>query len=572
MGKAGSEEFVIPVSYGSTEEIETGRWSSLKPETLAMTPPCREACPIGTDIPLFLHFIERGRYAEALSTILIENPFPGVCGRVCYHPCEAGCNRAQYDESVSIQVLERFVSSITSEGVYIHTAASADPKKIAIIGSGPAGLSCAYFLALLGHHPTIFEAKKEPGGVMRWGIPPFRLPKAALKKDLQRILALPIELRTNCRAGKDVTLDELDRFDAVFLSPGAEVNALLSVEGENLEGVWNGGEFLERINAGEKVKLGKNTIVVGGGNTAMDVARSARRLGSSVTVAYRRTRDEMPAIRDEIDEAEQEGIGFKFLIQPKKIRRKRGGKLEVTSQCMRLSTPDKDNRRKAVPIKGEFIKLEADNVISAVGESVNLSWIPESLTRDGLIATEASSKFFAGGDAVLQPRSIATAIAAAKRAAISMDLMFRGIQDVETISKIRTGGKGSLSFGAYVRAREKGEWPEAKDVISYGQIKTLYFEKSERVKARKLGNEKRLKSFLEVNLGTNAEKALLSASRCYSCGMCNACYNCFYFCPEGAISIDPDNRTRAVDFTHCKGCGTCMRACPRNAVEMRDLP
>jgi NADPH-dependent glutamate synthase beta subunit-like oxidoreductase len=569
MGKAGSEEFVIPVSYGSTEEIETGRWSSLKPQALVMTPPCQEACPLGTDIPLFLHLVDQGKYAEALSTILVENPFPGVCGRVCYHPCEVSCNRAQYDEAVSIQVLERFVSSITSEHIYIHTDASINPKGIAIIGSGPAGLSCAYFLALLGHHPTIFEAKKEPGGVMRWGIPQFRLPKSALKKDIKRILALPIELRTNCRVGKDLTLDELDRFDAVFLSPGAEVNALLSIEGENLEGVWKGGELLERINAGEKIKLGEKTIVVGGGNTAMDVARSALRLGSKVTIAYRRTRDEMPAIRDEINEAEEEGIDFRFLMQPKKIRRIRSGKLEVTFQRMKLGAPDKDNRRKAVPIRGEFLKLEADNLISAVGESVNLSWVPEALIKDGLIATEASSRIFAGGDAVLQSRTIATAIAAAKRAAISMDLMFRGIQDREVISRIRNGNKGSLSIKAYLQAREKGEWPIAKDVISQEQIKTLYFEKSERVRARKLGHEKRLKSFLEVNLRTSAGKALLSASRCYSCGTCNACYNCFYFCPEGAISINPDQRTRTVDFTHCKGCGTCMRACPRNAVEMR---
>jgi NADPH-dependent glutamate synthase beta subunit-like oxidoreductase/Pyruvate/2-oxoacid:ferredoxin oxidoreductase delta subunit len=571
MAKDFSGEFVIPISYGSTEVIETGQWSSLKPQTLAMMPPCREACPIGTDIPLFLHFVGQGKYAEALSTILMENPFPGVCGRVCFHPCEANCNRAQYDESVSIQMLERFVSSVTSGNVHLHPVANPDPRKIAIIGAGPAGLSCAYFLALLGHYPTVFEARKEPGGVMRWGIPQFRLPKTVLKREIKRILALPIELRTGCRMGKDLTFDELDRFDAVFLSPGAGLNALLLIEGESLEGVWNGGEFLERINAGEKVRLGKKTIVIGGGNTAMDVARSALRLGSRVTIAYRRTRGEMPAIPDEIHEAEEEGIEFRFLAQPAKIKRIRGGKLEVTFHRMKLGAPDGSKRRRAVPIKGEFLKLEADSVISAVGELVDLSWLPERLGREGLIAPDSSSGVFAGGDAVRQSRTIATAIAAAKRAAISMDLFFRGIQDREALSKIKTGNKGSLSMEAYLQAREKGTWPEAQDVITHRGINTLYFDKSGRVETRKLGREKRRRSFLEVNLGTDAGRAATSALRCYSCGTCNACYNCFYFCPEGAIAINADQRTRTVDLAHCKGCGTCVKACPRNAAAMKDL-
>ncbi len=571
-GKADSTTYVIPISYGSTEVIETGKWSNLKPHPLAMTPPCREACPIGTDIPLFLHLIERGKYAEALSGILVENPLPGVCGRVCFHPCEAHCNRSQYDEPVSIQMLERFASGVRSRHIYVHTSASLTPSKIAVIGSGPAGLSCAYFLALLGHHPTIFEAKKEPGGVMRWGIPPFRLPKNVLKREIQRILNLPIELRTNCRIGKDLAFDELERFDAVFLSPGAELSALLSIEGEELEGVWKGGEFLERINAGERINLGRRTIVAGGGNTAMDVARSALRLGASVTIAYRRTRAEMPAINDEIREAEEEGVEFCFLVQPQKIRRTREGTLEVNFQRMQLSTPDESNRRRAIPVEGEFVTLEADSLISAAGESVDLSWIPRSLARDGLIAPGESSRIFAGGDAVLQPRTIATAIAAAKRAAISMDLFFRGIEDRQALSKIRIGNKGSLSMEAYLQARETGKWPEAKEIIPHERINLLYFEKSWRGNARKLKHEKRLKSFLEVNLGTKAGKAVTAASRCYSCGTCNACLNCFYFCPEGAIYINAEQRTRTVDLAHCKGCGTCMRACPRSAVGMGELP
>lgn len=572
MGKKSLHVPLIPISYGSTASIETGKWSSSKPNTISMIAPCQESCPIGTDIPLFMQYIEQGRYADALSTILTENPFPGVCGRVCFHPCEKNCNRTHFDEPVSIQMLERFVSSLDSGAISLQPIAQKTPKKIAIIGSGPAGLSCAYFMALLGHHPTVFEARREPGGVMRWGIPRFRLPRTVIKKEIGRILELPVKLRTNCRAGKDVTFEELDRFDAVFLSPGAGVNALLAVDGEHLPGVWSGGDFLEQINAGERVRLGKTTIVIGGGNTAMDVARAAVRLGSSVTVAYRRTRDAMPAIPDEVREAEEEGVAFQFLLQPVSIRRSRGKKLRVTFQRMKLAASDRSHRPRVLPVKGEMVTLEADSVIGAVGEIVDVSWIPEKLVDNGLIRNGVDPRIFAGGDAAAQPRTVADAIAAGKRAAISMDLQFLGIRDRDAAGEFVTGRKGSVSMNAYLRFRKEGKRPEPKDVVSETQIHTLYFDKSRRVAAGKLRDDNRRKTFREVNLAPDTARALLSASRCFSCGQCNACYNCFYFCPEGAIVIHRDQRTRTVDLAHCKGCGTCAKACPRNAVEMRDLP
>jgi len=571
MGREDSENFVIPISYGSTESIETGQWSSKKPRTRQLVPPCQEACPAGTDIPRFVHLVEKGKYREALSAILVENPFPGVCGRVCYHPCEAGCNRASYDESVSIQMLERFVSSLKSGDLpRLQPVPNEAPRRVAIIGSGPAGLSCAYFLALLGHHPVIFEARDEPGGVLRWGIPPFRLPKAVLKKEVRRILALPIELKTGCRVGRDVALDELDWFDAVFLSPGAELNAQLSIEGQDLEGVWDGGEFLMAVNSGRDISLGAETLVIGGGNTAIDVARSALRLGSSVTIAYRRTWDAMPAIRDEVSEAEEEGIRFTFLVQPVSIHRTGDGRLSVTFQRMEPGAPDGSGRPRAVPVEGEYATVQADSVISAVGERVDLSWIPEKLAGGGLVDPDPDAGIFAGGDAARQPRTIVNAIASAKRAAISMDLSFRGIRDRGALSQLRTGGKGSISMAAYLEARASGVWPEIKDVATGDRINTLFFEKSGRVRSRKLG-KKRLKSFLEVNLSPDARMALRSASRCYSCGRCNACLNCYYFCPEGVISVDVEQCTRTIDDAHCKGCGTCATACPRTAVEMKDL-
>ncbi|MGZ3535686.1 MAG: NAD(P)-binding protein [Thermodesulfobacteriota bacterium] len=567
-----SSEFVIPISYGSSEITQTGKWGFQKPETVFMTAPCQEACPAGINIPQFLYFANEGLHGEALLTILKESPFPGICGRVCLHPCELNCNRAQFDESVSIHTIERYVSDATSNEMIELLPLSAGNSNVAVVGAGPAGLSCAYFLSLLGHHVTIFEARKEPGGVVRWGIPDYRLPKSILKREIQRILSLPIELKTGIEIGKDISFDELSQFDAIFLSPGAGINVPLFLQGEKRGQIWKGGEFLERINSKERIKLGKETIVIGGGNTAMDVARSALRLGSRVTVAYRRTRDEMPAIKDEIEEAEGEGAQFKFLVQPVKVNILKNKKLSVKFQCMKLSRRDQSGRQKAIPLKGKFITLETDHLITAVGEQVDLSWLPEELIKNQLIERKRSSKIFAGGDAVDQPRTIVTAIGAGKRAAISIDSFLRGNDEDSILSKIRVGSKGSLSMEAYLRGRENGDWPQVKKVVPYEEINTLFFEPSKRARVRKRNRDRVLKSFSEVNLGYGAKEAKFSASRCFSCGTCNYCYNCYYFCPEGAISLNPAQRARTVDFDHCKGCGTCAKACPRSVVEMRELP
>lgn len=568
-----SSELVIPISYGSTEAIETGKWGFQKPQTSFMTAPCQEACPAGNPISQFLYLAGEGRYDDALQALLKENPFPGVCGRVCFHACETDCNRSQYDESVSIRAMERYVSDAALNQLpELKPIRNKDSKKVAIVGAGPAGLSCAYFLSLLGHQATIFESQKEPGGVMRWGIPGYRLPKSVLKKEIQRIFCLPIELKTGIKVGEDLSFDELMRFDAVFLSPGARLNAPLSIEGEDLKRVWKGGDFLERMHSKDKVSLGKETLVIGGGNTAMDVARSALRLGSKVTVAYRRTRNEMPAIHDEIVEAEQEGVGFEFLIQPVKVSLLKNRKLAVKFQRTKLGGPDQSGRPKANPVKGKFLTVEADYLITAVGEQVDLSWIPRELVKDGLIGVNPPSKIFAGGDAVDQPRTIVTAISGGKRAAIAIDIHRKGDSQSEVFSKIRLGNKGSVSMEAYLSGKGGRKWTEPLEVVSYEKLNTLFFEPKNRVRMRQLSLGRRLKDFSEVNAGFSSEEALLSASRCFSCGTCNYCYNCYFFCPEGAIFLDPAHQTKTVDLEHCKGCGTCARSCPRNVVEMKEVP
>jgi len=537
-----------------------------------MTAPCQEACPAGNPIPQFLYLASEGRNEEALETLLKENPFPGVCGRVCFHPCENDCARSQYDEPVSIHAMERYVSDAASNHLpALKPTRNRDSKKVAIVGAGPAGLSCAYFLTLLGHRVTLFEAQKELGGVMRRGIPEYRLPKSVVKMEVQRILNLPIDVKTGVRVGKDFSFEELNQFDAIFLSPGAGLSVPLSLEGEDLKRVLRGGDFLERINSKDKVTLGKEALVIGGGNTAMDVARSALRLGARVTVTYRRTRAEMPAIQDEIVEAEGEGVRFEFLIQPVKVSLLKNKRLAVRFQRMKLNGLDQSNRPKAIPIKGKFLTLEADHLITAVGERLDLSWIPQDLIKNGLIDVNPSPKIFAGGDAVDQPRTIVTAISAGKRAAISMDLHMRREPLHKIFSKIRVGNKGSVSMEAYLSGRNGGNWSEPKGIISYQQINTLYFEHSKRMEMRKLDHDKALGSFSEVNMGFTSDEARISASRCFSCGACNYCYNCYFFCPEGVILLDPLHQTKTVDLEHCKGCGTCAKVCPRYVVFMKEL-
>lgn len=571
-----SREFVIPISYGSTEVIETGKWGFQKPHSVFMTAPCQEACPVGNQIPQFLYMAGEGRYDEALQTLLKENPFPGVCGRVCFHPCEAECNRASYDEPVSICAMERYVFDATSDhAAGMEPLSNGEAGEVAVVGSGPAGLSCAYFLRLLGHRVTLFETKNEPGGVMRWGIPEYRLPKPVLRKEIERVLGLGIEIKTGIRIGRDLSPADLNRFDAIFLSPGAGLNLPMDIEGENAEQVWQGKGFLERINSGDPIKLGREVIVVGGGNTAMDVARSVIRLGAKATLAYRRTRAEMPASPEEVREAEEEGTCFEFLIQPIRISRLENGRLSVTFRRMRLGDPDQSKRPKAIPIEGGFVTLEADHLVTAVGEGIDLSGWPQDLIKNGLIdggyfRSAKQGKIFAGGDAVDQPRTIAHAIASGKRGAISIDLCLKGCDEEGVLSRIRVGNRGSLSMEAYLSGRKDGHWPEVKEVVPYDRINTLYFKPSKRATMEKLDLGLALRGFAEVNLGLPPDEAGFSASRCFSCGTCNYCYNCYFFCPEGVISLDPLHQAKTVDLDHCKGCGTCAKACPRSAVEMKE--
>lgn len=569
-------EPVIPIAYGSTEIVETGKWGYQKPEDRTFTAPCQEACPAGNPIARFLYQATQKRYEEALLSLLRENPLPGTCGRVCFHPCEGDCNRSHFDEPVSVHALERYVFDVTSRlSPRLDPIDHPNPQPVAVVGGGPCGLSAAYFLTLLGHRVTLFEATKDLGGMMQWGIPDYRLPKGVLRKEIKRILALGIEVQRGVRVGKEISFQGLGNFKAVFLSPGAGLSRSLSIGEEEIHGIWKGLDFLRQIHSGKKVRLGKEIVVLGGGNTALDAARVARRFGSRVVVIYRRTKAEMPAFEEELQEAEEEGIGFEFLLQPVKMELVGRRRVRITFQRMKLGRRDQTGRRRAIPVDGSFVTREADGVVVAVGDDVDGSSIPPGLMEKGTIGVDAYLRtnrmpFFAGGDAVDQPRTVVTAIAAGKRGALSIDLYLRGLSPETVFPRIAVGRKGALSLEAYRVGIETGRFPERGEVVLHDRLHSLFFQPSKRITPRRRIAEDALSGFREVRLGLSHKEAEVSARRCFSCGTCNYCLNCYFFCPEGVIALDPVAEMKRVDLVHCKGCGTCAQSCPRSAIRMRE--
>ncbi len=401
--------------------------------------PCQNTCPAGTNVPGFIQLMLEGKYAKAYEMNLVDNPFPSVCGRVCDHPCEYRCQRAQFDEPISIRELKRFCADTALARKHIPELPKLKPtgRRVAIVGGGPAGLSAAYFLARLGHQPTVFEASEELGGMMRWAIPRYRLPFEGLEREIQNILDQGVAVRLNCTVGRDVTLPDLTKgYDAVFVAVGAQRDQRLGLEGEDLPGIRPGLKLLEEVNHGGRPHLGTRVLVIGGGNVAVDVARIAKRLGAeTVTICYRREKDDTPAYPEECDAARLEGITFHFLIAPERILVQDGRAIGVRFRKMRLSRYDTDGRRRPEPT-GESIELLGDTIVTAIGQVVDPSFtdgMSEALVgARGMIVPEnyplatASPKLFAGGDAVSGPASVIDAIAQGKRAARSIDCSLMG--------------------------------------------------------------------------------------------------------------------------------------------------
>lgn len=465
--------------------------------------PCQNACPANVDIPIYVDLIRQKKYTEAYETIKEENPLPIVCGRVCNHPCEGKCNRGKLDEPIAIRELKRFASDYVLQHGFPKEEAPAQKKdaKVAVIGSGPAGLTCAYYLAKKGYPVTIFEALPVAGGMLAVGIPEYRLPKDLLQKEIDTIKALGVEIRTNCALGRDITLAQLkeEGYKAFFVAVGAHRDLKLGIEGEELEGVMPGATFLRKVNLGEKMDLtGRSVIVVGGGNVAIDAARTALRLGAKeVQLVYRRQKQDMPALRDEIAEAEKEGILIHCFTNPKRILGENGRVTGVECLRMRGGEFDRSGRRTPVPVEGSEFILPADFVISAIGQTVDRDLAQAAgieVSKYGTVVTAPKSSLtsvagvFAAGDCVTGPATVVEAIQGGKRAAGEIDKFL--------------GGDG-IVVPTKARVRKlSGELME---------------KEHPRIKPAALAPEKRLGGFAEVELGYTEEQAVQEACRCLRC-------------------------------------------------------
>jgi 2-oxoacid:acceptor oxidoreductase delta subunit (pyruvate/2-ketoisovalerate family) len=571
--KGASEMPMISISLGDMEWNKTGAWRAQRPFYEDKTPPCSAACPAGNDIAAFIQKITQGDFEGAWNLIKEENPFPGICGRVCFHPCESKCNRGDYDEPIAIHALERFVSDVASNlNKKIEKVSGVKKEKIAIIGSGPAGMSCAYHLAKLHYDVTVFESSSSAGGMLRSGIPSYRLPKNVLDREISNIEALGVEIRTGILFGEDLKLDGLKDYQAIFIATGAHRGRGLLIPGEKEKGVVSGLDLLRKINLGKKVKLGDKMAIIGGGNTAIDVARSVIRMGKKATILYRRSKEEMPAFEEEMMEAIEEGVKIRYLVNPIRIQQKECLK---RLECLRMELGEKDEsgRRRPVPIPHSNFFIEADNVIIAAGEEIEVSFLPKGMERrEGIVLTQRDGStgikgIFAGGDLTSNQRTVAHVIGSGKKAALAIDCYLKGMDSEEAIRQILIGEGPSLSIFRHLHPGERMMNPH---VVTFEELNMDYFEPSKRYTESKGLVKKRIKGFEEVTSTFTEGTALEEAERCFSCGTCNECENCYVFCPDASIIKTKQILSHQVDYDFCKGCGICFSECPRGVISLKE--
>ena len=532
--------FAITLDVASSLGNRTGSWRTERPVYVDRMPPCNNACPAGENIQSWLYQAEDGGYEAAWRALMRDNPFPAVMGRVCYHPCEDACNRASLDHAVGIDSVERFLGDTAiAHGWRVDVTVPWSGKRVLVVGAGPSGLSAAHHLRLMGHDVTVFDAGAQPGGMMRFGIPRYRLPREVLDAEISRIIEMGVHMVL------DRTVDNLEAtirdgaFDAAFVAVGAHIGRHADIPAGDAARIVDAVSMLRGMEGEERPLLGRRVVVYGGGNTAMDAARTARRLGAKDTVVvYRRTRERMPAHVIEVEEALEEGVLMRWLST---IRRADKGKLII--ERMEL-----DETGFPQPT-GILEELEADTVILALGQEVDLSLLnglSDITVEDGVVAVGPTMMtghrgVFAGGDMVPAERTVTVAVGHGKKAARNIDAWLRGT--------------------AYA--------PAAKhELAAFDMLNTWYYSDAPVTVRPRLDMVRRQSTFDEVVEGLDEETALFEARRCLSCGNCFECDNCYGVCPDNAVIKLGPGRRFAFDYDFCKGCGICVTECPAGAIVM----
>jgi len=529
--------WAVTLNVGSSLADETGSWRTERPVFVSMLPPCNKACPAGENVQAWLYHAEEGDYEAAWREIMVNNPLPATMGRVCYHPCQTACNRGQMDEAVGINAIERFLGDkAIAEGWNVTIDAAPTGKHVLVVGAGPSGLSAAYHLRRLGHEVTVKEAGPMAGGMMRFGIPKYRLPREVLDAEIKRIEDLGVRFEFNAKV--ENVDDVADDFDAVFLAVGAHIGRHADIPAGGSAKVMDAVQLLADMEGEDKPMLGRRVVIYGGGNTAIDAARTAKRLGAEeAVIVYRRNRDRMPAHDSEVTEAEEEGIMMRWLSTIKHID---GGKLTV--EKMEL-----DENGFPQPT-GEFEELGADSVVMALGQESDLGLVERARDIEiekGVVQVNSQMMtgrhgVFAGGDMVPSERTVTVAIGHGKKAARYID--------------------------AFLHGTEYHKPPITGDA-TYDRLTNWYYaDAPHRVRA-KIESARRSSTFDEVVQGLDQESALFEARRCMSCGNCFGCDNCFGVCPDNAIKkIKPGEYEFKYDY--CKGCGICAEECPCGSILM----
>ncbi|MBY0466781.1 MAG: NAD(P)-binding protein [Burkholderiales bacterium] len=532
--------FAITLDVGSSLANHTGSWRNTRPVYLDRLPPCNHQCPAGENIQGWLFHAESGDYEAAWRTLTDDNPFPAVMGRVCYHSCEGACNRGKLDAPVGINSVERFLGDqAIAKGWQLAAVAPPSGKRVLVVGAGPSGLSAAYHLARLGHAVTVREAGPLPGGMMRFGIPQYRLPRDVLDAEVQRIVNLGVRMEYNAKVTSVLEARQQGGFDAVFLAVGAHMAKRAYIPAGDSAKVLDAVSVLRSMEGEDKPMLGRKVVVYGGGNTAIDVARTAKRLGATeAIIVYRRTRDKMPAHDFEVEEALQEGVLIKWLSTISQA-----GESSITVEKMAL-----DDKGFPQPT-GEFETLAADSVVLALGQDVDLSLIdgvPGLSVADGVVQVDAHMMtghpgIFAGGDMVPAERNVTVAIGHGKKAARHIDAWLAG--------------------GTYTPAPQH-------ELASFDKLNTWYYSDAPKTMRPMLDIIRRQSTFEEVQGGLDEGNALFEARRCLSCGNCFECDNCYGVCPDNAVTKLGPGKRFEFKYDYCKGCGMCAQECPCGAIAM----